>query len=71
MVYQINVTCFKEIGHLVKFYPSELDITSFGEGLAQNYLQWQTVNRRHAFRGKKKIDVLDRIYDNPLQHFCF
>ena len=27
------------------------------------------MNRNQAFRGKKKIELPDRIYDNPLQHF--
>ena len=58
MVYQINVIGVKK-----------QDITSSGEGLAKKSLQWQTMNRRNAFRGKKKIDLPDRIYDNPLQHF--
>ena len=59
----------KEIGHLAKFCSSEQDITWSGEGLPQKPLQWQTVNKRQVFRGKKNIDLPDRIYDNPLQYF--
>ena len=59
----------KEIGHIAKACPLEQDTTSSGEGLVQKSLQWQTVNRNRAFRGKKKIELPDRIYDNPLQHF--
>ena len=59
----------REIGHIAKACPLEQDTTSSGEGLVQKSLQWQTVNRNQAFRGKKKIELPDRIYDNPLQHF--
>ena len=59
----------KEIGHIAKACPLEQDTTSSGEGLVQKSLQWQTVNRRQVFWGKKKMDLPDRIYDNPLQHF--
>ena len=58
--YGLPNQCYKckEIGHIAKACPSEQDITSSGEGLAQKSLQWQTVNRRHAFWGKIKLICL-------------
>ena len=46
----------KGIGHLPKFHLLDqgIEVTSPCEGHALKPLQWQTVNRRQAFRGKEK-----------------